>query len=134
MCVWCICGVLCGLGVSVVVDVVCSPPKQLVILECTRYPSLDALAKVVAVVISAGESVILKWADGVAFMYTFLQPTTDELVSELLKGRVFWSEVYYAEMPEYKQSIRVGTLDVPVLDMSPNPLLKEAAKWLKEQH
>jgi hypothetical protein len=116
------------------VDIVCSPPKQLVILECTRYPSLDALAKVVAVVISAGESVILKWADGVAFMYTFLQPTTDELVSELLKGRVFWSEVYYAEMPEYKQSIRVGTLDVPVLDMSPNPLLKEAARWLKKQH
>ena len=116
------------------VDIVCSPPKQLVILECTRYPSLDALAKVVAVVISAGESVILKWADGVAFMYTFLQPTTDELVSELLKGRVFWSEVYYAEMPEYKQSIRVGSLDVPVLDMSPNPLLKEAARWLKKQH
>jgi len=115
------------------VDIVSSPPKQLVILECTRYPSLDALAKVVAVVISAGESVILKWADGVAFMYTFLQPTTDELVSELLKGRVFWSEVYYAEMPEYKQSIRVGTLDVPVLDMSPNPLLKEAARWLKKQ-
>ena len=116
------------------VDIVCSPPKQLVILECTRYPSLDALAKVVAVVISAGESVILKWADGVAFMYTFLQPTTDELVSELLKGRVFWSEVYYAEMPEYKQTIRVGTLDIPVLDMSPNPLLKEAARWLKKQH
>ena len=116
------------------VDVVCSPPKQLVILECTRYPSLDALAKVIAVVISSGETVILKWADGVAFMYTFLQPTTDELVSELLKGRVYWSEVYYAEMPEYKQSIRVGTLDVPVLDMSPNPLLKEAARWLKKQH
>jgi len=125
--------VLCGLEVSVMVDIVCCPPKELVILECTRYPSLDALAKVVAVVISAGESVILKWADGVAFMYTFLQPTTDELVSELLKGRVYWSEVYYAEMPEYKQSIRVGSLDVPVLDMSPNPLLKEAAKWLKKQ-
>lgn len=116
------------------VDIVSSPPKQLVILECTRYASLDALAKVVAVVISAGESVVLKWAEGVAFMYTSLQPTTDELVSELLKGRVYWSEVYYAEMPEYKQSIRVGALDVPVLDMSPNPLLKEAARWLKKQH
>jgi len=116
------------------VDVVCSPPKQLVILECTRYPTLDALAKVIAIVISSGESVILKWAEGVAFMYTLLQPTTDELISELLKGRVYWSEVYYAEMPEYKQTIRVGALDVPVIDMSPNPLLKEAAKWLKKQH
>ena len=51
------------------VDVVCSPPKQLIILECTRYPTLEALAKVIAVVISSGESVILKWAEGVAFMY-----------------------------------------------------------------
>jgi hypothetical protein len=115
------------------VDVVCSPPKQLIILECTRYPTIDALAKVIGIVISMGESVILKWAEGVAFMYTVLQPTTEDLINELLKGRVYWSEVFYAEMPEYKQTIRVGTLDVPVIDVSPNPLLSEAAKWLKKQ-
>jgi len=116
-----------------VVEVVCNPPKQLIILECTRYPTLDALAKVIAVVISAGESVILKWAEGVAFMYTHLTPTTEGLISELLKGRVYWSDVYYAEMPEYKQTIRVGTLDIPVIDVSPNPLLRDAAKWMKQQ-
>jgi len=115
------------------VEIVCNPPKQLIILECTRYPSLEGLAKVIAVIISAGESVILKWAEGVAFMYTHLQPTTEDLMSELLKGRVYWTEVYYAEMPEYKQTIRVGTLDIPVIDVSPNPLLRDAAKWMKKQ-
>lgn len=115
------------------VDIVCNPPKQLIILECTRYPTIEALAKVIAVVISAGELVILKWAEGVAFMYTYLQPSTEDLVSELLKGRVYWSDVIFAEMPEYKQTIRVGILDIPVIDVSPNPLLSNAAKWMKKQ-
>jgi len=115
------------------VEIVCNPPKQLIILECTRYPSIDALAKIIAVVISAGESVILKWAEGVAFSYTHLQPTTEDLMSEFVKGRVYWSEVVYAEMPEYKPTIRVGTLDIPVIDVSPNPLLCDAARWMKKQ-
>ncbi len=115
------------------VKVACNPVKELIILECAHYPSADALARVIAIVISSGESVILKWTEGVVFMYTVLQPTSDELLAELVKGRVYWTEVYYAAMPEYKQTIRVGTLDVPVIDVSPNPLLRDAAKWLKKQ-
>ncbi len=114
------------------VDIICNPPKQLIILECTRYPSIESLAKVIAVFLSAGESVIMKWAEGVAFMYTALQPTTEDLMSEFLEGRVYWSEVIFAEMPEYKQTIRVGALDVPVIDVSPNPLLQEATRWMKK--
>jgi len=114
-------------------DIVCRPPKQLIILECTRYPSLEALSKTVAVIISTGESVILKWAEGVVFSYTMLTPSTDLLLNEYAKGNVYWSEVVYALMPEYKQTIRVGTLDIPVIDVSPNPLLSEVAKWMKKQ-
>jgi hypothetical protein len=113
------------------VDVICDPPKQLIILECTRYPSIEALAKVLAVILSSGKTIILKWAEGVAFMYTSLQPTTQDLISELLKGKVYWSELVYAEMPEYKPTIRVSTLDVPVIDVSPNPLLRDVATWMK---
>ena len=115
------------------VEIICSPPKELIILECTRYPSMEALAKIIAVVISSGECVIIKWAEGVAFIYTLLQPTTEDLMNEFLKGRVYWSDVIYAEMPEYKQTIRVGTFDIPVIDVSPNPLLRDATKWLKKQ-
>jgi len=116
------------------VEIICSPPKQLIILECTRYPSMEALAKIIAVVISSGEFVIIKRAEGVAFIYTLLQPTTEDLMNEFLKGRVYWSDVIYAEMPEYKQTIRVGTFDIPVIDVSPNTLLRDAAKWMKKQH
>ncbi len=114
-------------------QIVCRHPKELVILECTHYPSLEALSRVVAVIVSTGESVILKWADGVVFSYSAVSPSTEFLVDEYVKGRIFWSDVVFALMPEYKQSIRVSTLDIPVIDVSPNPLLREAAKWMKKQ-
>ncbi|HKZ93892.1 MAG TPA: hypothetical protein VJ249_04835 [Candidatus Bathyarchaeia archaeon] len=113
-------------------DIVCRAPKELVILECTHYPSLEALSRIVAVIMSSGESVILKWAEGVVFSYNPIAPQTEVLVDEYIKGRIFWSDVVYALMPEYKQAIRVGTLDIPVIDVSPNPLLREAATWMKK--
>jgi len=114
-------------------EIVCRPPKQLIILECTRYPSVEALSKVVAIIISSGESIILKWAEGVVFSYSPIAPSTDLLLDEYVKGRVYWSDVVYALMPEYKQTIRVGTLDIPVIDVSPNPSLSEAARWMRRQ-
>lgn len=115
------------------VNVVCRQPKQLIVLECTRYPSLDALSRIAAIIISTGESLILKWAEGVAFSYSPVAPSTDLLLEEYVKGNIYWSDVVYAIMPEYKQTIRVGTLDIPVIDVSPNPVLSEAARWMKKQ-
>ncbi len=114
-------------------DIVCRPPKRLVILECTRYPSLEALARVVAIIISTGESIVLRWAEGVVFSYSPIPPSTELLLDEYVKGNVYWSDVVYAIMPEYKQTIRVSTLDVPVIDVSPSPLLSETARWMKKQ-
>jgi len=113
------------------VEIVCSPPKQLVILECTQYPSIEALSKTVATIIIVGQPMVLKWAEGVTFSYSLLPPTTDSLMKEFLEGRVYWTDVVFALMPEYKSTIKVGTLDIPVIDVSPNPLLREAAKWMK---
>ena len=113
------------------VEIVCRAPKQLLILECTQYPSIEALSKTIATVIRTGQLVILKWAEGVTFSYSFLPPATDSLMKEFLEGRVYWTDVVFALMPEYKSSIKVGTLDIPVIDVTPNPILREAAKWMK---
>lgn len=115
------------------VDIICRPPKQLIILECTHYPSIDALSRTAAIIISTGESLILKWAEGVVFSYSPVVPSTELLVDEYAKGNIYWSDVVFAMMPEYKQTIRVSTLDIPVIDVSPNPVLREAAKWMKKQ-
>ncbi len=113
------------------VEIVCSPPKQLVILECTQYASLDALSNTLATIIRAGQPLVLKWAEGVTFSYSLLPPTTDSLMKEFLEGHVYWTDVVFALMPEYKSTIKVGTLDIPVIDVSPNPTLREAAEWMK---
>ncbi len=114
------------------VEIVCSPPKQLIILECTQYPSIKALSETIATIIRIGEPVVLKWAEGVTFSYSLLPPTTDSLMKEFLQGRVYWTDTLFALMPEYKSTIKVSTLDIPVIDVSPNPILREAAKWMKQ--
>jgi hypothetical protein len=113
------------------VEIVCSPPKQLVILECTQYPSIEALSKTIATIIRVRQPLVLKWAEGVTFSYSLLPPTTDSLMKEFLEGRIYWTDVVFALMPEYKSTIKVGTLDIPVIDVTPNPTLREATKWMK---
>jgi len=113
------------------VEIVCTPPKHLVILECTQYPSIETLSKTIATIIRVGQPLVLKWAEGVTFSYSLLPPTTDSLMKEFLEGRVYWSDVVFALMPEYQSTIKVGTLDIPVIDVTPNPILREAAEWMK---
>jgi hypothetical protein len=52
-------------------------------------------------------------------------------MKEFLEGRIYWTDVVFALMSEYKSTIKVGTLEIPVINVSPNPLLREAAEWMK---
>ncbi|MEM1550411.1 MAG: hypothetical protein QXR13_00575 [Candidatus Bathyarchaeia archaeon] len=54
------------------------------------------------------------------------------MMENYLKGRVFWASVNFALMPKYSSSIKVGGLEIPVLDVSNHPVLVEVAKWLKK--
>jgi len=115
-----------------VVKIVCRSPKEVIFLECTRYPSVEALSSTIATIIRTGEPMVLKWAEGVVFSYSILPPATDSVMKEFLEGRVYWEDVIYALMPKYKPTISIGTLDIPVIDVSPNPTLRDVAKWLKK--
>lgn len=120
-------------GVASVVDIICRRPQKLIILECTCYPSLDDLAKTIAVLIGTGHMTLLKWAEGVAFIYTDIPPSTESLTEDFLQGKMYWSDVMFALMPEYKPLIRVGTMDIPVVNVSPNSFLREVARWMKQR-
>jgi len=119
--------------VSVMVDIVCRPPKEIIFLECTKYPSVESLSATIGTIIMTGQPIVLKWAEGVVFFYSPLPPTTDSLMEEFVVGKVYWTDVIYAFMPEYKSTIRLGTLDIPVIDVTPNPTLREVAKWMRKQ-
>jgi len=73
-----------------------------------------------------------QWAEGVLFIYFPLVPDTNDLMENYLKGRIFWSSVNFVLMPKYAPSIKVSGLEVPVVDVSEQPILRESAKWLRE--
>jgi len=115
------------------VDIVCRPPREVIFLECTKYPSIEALSATIGTIIMTGQPIVLKWAEGVVFSYQVLPPTTDSLMKEFLEGRIYWIDVIYATMPDYKSTIKLGTLDIPVINVTPNPTLREIAKWMQKQ-
>jgi len=110
------------------------PFKEIVILEHTRFPTVDDFARF-ANIAAGGKTTGVYWANGVAFLYYPL-PTATEIATKALleEKRVYWAFVGYALMPEYRSLIETKErIIVPVIDMSMSPLFQKVAKWLKEQ-
>ncbi len=111
------------------------PFKEIVIIEHTRFPTIDDLARF-ANIAAGGKTTGVYWANGVAFVYYPL-PTTTEIAAKALieEKRVYWAFVSYALMPEYRPLIETKErIIVPVIDMSTSPLFRKVAQWLKEQN
>jgi len=113
------------------VKITYKPAKEIVILDYFQF-SKERLNQMFAKMIQAGLPVMAQWAEGVLFVYLPLMPDTNDLMENYLKGRIFWSSVNFALMPKYSPSIKVGGLEIPVIDVSEHPVLRETAKWLKE--
>lgn len=108
------------------------PFKEVVIMELTRFSTPEELARF-ANIAAGGKPTGLYWVQGVAFVYFPLPLTTDAAVKGLVEEkRVYWAFVSYALMPKYNPVIETKEkIIVPVVDMSPSPLLQKAALWLK---
>ncbi|MEM1514765.1 MAG: hypothetical protein QXH24_01740 [Candidatus Bathyarchaeia archaeon] len=114
------------------VRVIYKPAKEIVILDYFQF-SKDALDQMFARLIHSGMPIMAYWAEGLVFIYFPLAPETDELMENYLKGRIFWNSVNFALMPKYSSSIKVGGLEIPVLDVSNHPILAEVARWLRKR-
>jgi hypothetical protein len=110
------------------------PFKEIVIMEKTRFNSVEEIARFTSV-IAGGKLAGLYWVDGVVFLYFPLTASTTIVAKELLEhGKVYWTFVGYAMMPKYTQVIETKEkMIVPVVDISSDPILKSVAQWLKEQ-
>ena len=116
------------------VNVKFEPFKEIVILERNHFSSSDDLARFASVV-SGGKTAGLYWAEGVAFLYFFLSPSTETAAKALIEsGRIYWTLVGYASMPKYQPMIETKEkIMVPVIDLSSNPTIRKVANWLKQQ-
>ena len=114
------------------IKIIYKPVKEIVILDYFQF-SIEKLDQMFARLIQSGIPILAQWAEGVIFLYFPLIPDTNDLMEHYLKGRIYWSSVSFALMPKYATSIKLSGFEVPVIDVSEHPVLKETAKWLKEQ-
>jgi hypothetical protein len=113
------------------VSIIHSPPQEIVVTGLTSFSSQQNLASMIAFVMNvSGQPMALYWAEGVVFLADFVEP--EALPEEYVKGRVFASNVSHAPMAKYNNSIRVGTMEVPVIDVSSNIALRDLARWIRE--
>jgi hypothetical protein len=110
------------------------PFKEIVIMEKTRFPSADDMARFTSV-IAGGKLAGLYWAEGIVFLYFPLPPSNTAVARMLIEsGKVYWTFVGYALLPRYMPTIETKEkMIVPVIDISSNPLLRQVALWLKAQ-
>jgi hypothetical protein len=113
------------------VEILYEPAKQLIIMEAAQY-SLQEFTEILGAIIKAGQPFVLNWAEGVVFIRVPLSPTTKDLIKEFLEGRIYWSNVTFALMPQYRPTIKAMGYEIPVINVTPNIIMVEAAKWLKE--
>lgn len=108
------------------------PFKEIIVMERTQFPTPDDLARFTNIV-AGGKTAGIYWARGVAFIYFPLSINTEAAAKELIEERrVYWAFLSYTMMPGYKPLIETKErIQVPVLDMSNNPLFQKVAEWLK---
>lgn len=117
--------------------IIYEPIEELVIKEYVKFEKLDDLLYSFAQLRAAGQPVSLNWAEGTIFLHSALPLTTDKLVEQFLRGRLYFAGVSFALMDKYQPSVVYkspqGEIPIPVMNLSSNKTLCEVAKWLKAQ-
>ena len=114
------------------VTVTYSPIKEVVVMEYIKYQSPEELLK--NLILPPGQPAVLYWAEGVVFHPIPLLPNNDKIIEELIKGRVYWSIVSFAEMPQYSGMLAADKgPEALVVNVSRSRVLRSVAKWLSER-
>jgi hypothetical protein len=113
------------------VSIIHAPPQEIVVTGLTSFNSQQNLASMIAFVMNvSGQAMALYWAEGVVFLADFVEP--EALPDEYVKGKIYASNVSHAPMAKYNNLIRVGNMEVPVIDVSSNIALRDLAQWIRE--
>ena len=114
------------------------PLEEIIVKEYVRYKDLQNLLYIFAQLRASGTPVSLNWAKGVVLTHTPLLPSTDQLMEDYLKGRLYVINASFALMPEYKEVVMYKgpqgeQMPIPVMNSSDSKAICELAEWLKSQ-
>jgi hypothetical protein len=115
------------------VKVTIKPWEEIVIHESIRY-ELDNFIKLCCMGVQAGGlAEPLQWADGVVFRHMPMPPTED-VVKEMLAGKVHWSAIAWALMPKYQPVFVISEINarIPIVNVSTTAGIIDVVKALKD--
>ena len=111
------------------------PRKKVIIHEYSSYDSIDSLVRGVFGGAPPGAIIgPLRWVNGVVLSHNPF-PMTDEIVRELLEGRLHWNHVSFAPLEEYQQNHHNPDLriNVSIVDVSTNPVFEAIGRFIRKQ-
>ena len=118
------------------IEIIVQPIKKIVIFECTKLPNEEFFKRVELMAMSmamSGQPLVLNWAEGIVFLPLPFQPESDIIIEQAMKGIVYWAGVMFSSMPKYQTIKKFGAREVPIIDQTSIPYLRQVAKWLKKR-
>jgi len=114
------------------IEITVQPIKKIVIFECTEF-STKEFFKRVELIVRTGHPIALSWAEGIVFLVMPYQPNSDVMIEQALKGTMYLASVMFSSMPKYQSVKKMGAREIPVIDQTPIPYLRQVAQWLKKR-
>ena len=114
------------------IEISVQPIKKIVIFECIEF-STKEFFKRVELMVRSGHPVTLSWAEGIVFLAMPYQPNSDVMIEQALKGTMYLASVMFSSMPKYQSIKKMGAREIPVIDQTPIPYLRQVAQWLKKR-
>ncbi|MDE1850264.1 MAG: hypothetical protein KGH54_00520 [Candidatus Micrarchaeota archaeon] len=108
------------------------PAQELIIHDVIALPKEDMLRANV----TPNGNMPLYWCDGILYSFSS-PPATEEVISEILKGKIHWLEVRYAKMEKFQNMLSLNedeykaTMNFRVISTDKFDLHKDFIRWLK---
>ena len=113
------------------VQIVHEPLKRIVVRELIKYDNPQQLVNAFTFLMKMGQPILLTWSEGVVFVTQPIPPP--EMPDDYARGDLYVASISYAPMPDYSQSVKVGNVEMGVIDLSRSPVSVELGKFLKSK-
>jgi hypothetical protein len=114
------------------IEIFTQPIKKIVVFECTELSNEEFFQRM-ELIAKSGQPLMLNWAEGIVFLFLPYQPNSDVIIEEALKGTVYWAGVTFSSMPKYQLIKKFGAREIPIVDQTSIPFLRQVAQWLKKR-
>jgi len=114
------------------IEITVQPIKKIVIFECTELSTAEFFKRI-ELMAKSGQPVVLNWAEGIVFLSMPYQPNSDIIIEEAMKGTFYWAIVMFSSMPKYQPIKKMGAREIPIIDQTSIPYLRQVAQWLKKR-